>query len=232
MNNIIIIPGSFKPPHKGHLSLIERLIEQNNSSKIIVIISKKMRPLDKRFSPYITISTEELRSALIEYFPLNKNQIEKLNKGEIKKEINRLLENKKLKSITYKESLLIWNIYLKYLKKKYDSIPIPEIIFHVAPTNNIIQETTKVMLKMFQEHKKIILMKSAKNKDNKRFDFIEKRFGKYIKIKLFPNIKNIDATDMRVSILKNDYEKFEMYLPDDLKTSDKKKIWKICKSTE
>ena len=75
-------------------------------------------------------------------------------------------------------------------------------------------------------------MKSAKNKDNKRFDFIEKRFGKYIKIKLFPNIKNIDATDMRVSILKNDYEKFEMYLPDDLKTSDKKKIWKICKSTE
>lgn len=38
--NITIIPGSYKPPHKGHLSLVEKLIKKNNNSKIIIIISK------------------------------------------------------------------------------------------------------------------------------------------------------------------------------------------------
>ena len=71
-------------------------------------------------------------------------------------------------------------------------------------------------------------MKSAKDKENKRFNFIEKRFGKYIRVQLFPNIKDIDATDMREAILNGDYKKFETYLPSDLKETDKKKIWKIC----
>ncbi len=228
MSNIFIIPGSYKPPHKGDLSLIERLIKKKIASKIIIIISRKMRPLDKRFSPYLEISTDKLRNALIEYFPSKESLINKMPKSELKKYVNSLLDSNKLKSITYKESLKIWDIYLKYLKDKYKNIELPKIIFHVAPTNNIIQETTKVMLKSFQEHKKIILMKSAKDKENKRFNFIEKRFGKYIRVQLFPNIKDIDATDMREAILNGDYKKFETYLPSDLKEIDKKKIWKIC----
>jgi cytidyltransferase-like protein len=39
---IALFPGAFKPPHKGHLSLIEKLIKKNNNSKIIIIISKSM----------------------------------------------------------------------------------------------------------------------------------------------------------------------------------------------
>ena len=49
MNEIIIIPGSFKPPHIGHLSLIEKLINKKTISKIIIVISNKSRPLDSIF---------------------------------------------------------------------------------------------------------------------------------------------------------------------------------------
>jgi cytidyltransferase-like protein len=228
MNNIIIIPGSYKPPHKGHLSLIEKLIKKYTNSKIIIIISRKPRTLDKRFQYMEQKSKLELQHALIDYFPNEKDDILKLSKINIIKKINKLIENNQIKSINSEQSLKIWNIYLKYLKEKYKNIP--KIIFKISETNNIIQNTTRTMLQSFRETpkpNKIILMKSEKNKENKRFNFIEKLYKKYIKILLFPNIKDIDSTGMRESILNNDKNKFILYLPNDLKNSSKNNIWKI-----
>ena len=231
MNNITIIPGSYKPPHKGHLSLIEKLIKKNNkgNNKIIIIISKKSRPLDETFKME-NKSKEQLQEALIKYFPKEKDEILLLNKGNLEKKIKTLIADNKLKSINYQQSLKVWNIYLKYLKNKFKSLSMPIIRFKVSETNNIIQETTKTMLKCFREDKpkKIILMKSEKNKDNKRFDFLTTRFGKYIDTVLFPNIKDIDATNMRKDILNNDKKGFMKYLPKDLDEKDKLKIWNIC----
>jgi len=252
MNNITIIPGSYKPPHKGHLSLIEKLIKKKNNkgnNKIIIIISKKSRPLDETFKME-NKSKEQLQEALIKYFPKEKDEILALNKGNLQKKIKTLIETHKLKAVNYKQSLKVWNIYLKYLKNKYRKEPkcnegsskfslvyegkyskskLPIIQFKVSETNNIIQETTKTMLKCFREDKpeKIILMKSEKNKNNKRFDFLTTRFGKYIDTVLFPNIKDIDATGMRKDILNNNKNSFMKYLPKDLDEKDKLKIWNI-----
>ena len=227
MNNITIIPGSYKPPHKGHLSLIEKLIKKNNNKKIIIIISKKSRPLDEIFKME-NKSKEQLQEALIKYFPKEKDEILLLNKGNLEKKIKTLIETNKLRSVNYIQSLKVWNIYLKYLKHKYTKLPIIQL--KVSETNNIIQETTKTMLKCFREDKpkKIILMKSEKNKDNKRFDFLTSRFGKYIDTVLFPNIKDIDATNMRKDILNNNKKDFMKYLPKDLDEKDKLKIWNVC----
>lgn len=46
-----VVPGAFKPPHKGHLSMVESLAE--NADKVIVIISKPLKtartlPLSKK----------------------------------------------------------------------------------------------------------------------------------------------------------------------------------------
>jgi len=234
MNNITIIPGSYKPPHKGHLSLIEKLIKKGNkkgNNKIIIIISKKSRPLDEIFKME-NKSKEELQEALIKYFPKEKDEILLLTKGNLEKKIKTLIETNKLPSVSYIQSLKVWNIYLKYLKNKYDKLPIIE--FKVSETNNIIKETAKIMLKCFREDKpkKIILMKSEKNKDNKRFDFLTSRFGKYIDTVLFPNIKDIDATNMRKDILNNNKKDFMKYLPKDLDEKDKLKIWNICTKME
>jgi hypothetical protein len=225
--NIFILPGSFKPPHKGHLSLIEHIIKKyKKKCKIIIIISRKARTLDNRFQYYENLSKNNLHNALKEYFP--KKNINKLTKQNTLKLIRNYIEKNKLKSINADQSLLIWKIYLKYLLKKYNNKSKPEIIIKISDTNNIIQETMKIALQSLREKpKKIYLMKSAKNKNNKRFDFMLIRFKKYIDQILFPNIKDIDAKDMRNAILNNDYKKFSKYLPKDLKDINKKKIWKI-----
>jgi cytidyltransferase-like protein len=127
MSNITIIPGSYKPPHKGHLSLIEKIIKKNNNSKIIIIISKKPRSLDKNFLYMEKKSKIELQNALIKYFPLEKEEILLLNKKDIIVKINELIKNKMLKSVDDETSYKIWKIYLKYLQKKYSKIIFPKI---------------------------------------------------------------------------------------------------------
>ena len=240
MSNITIIPGSYKPPHKGHLSIIEKLIKKNNNIKIIIIISKKPRSLDKNFLYMEKRSKIELQNALIKYFPLEKEEILSLTKKEIIVKINKLIKEGLLKSVDEYQSYKIWNIYLKYLQKKYsekkyNNIIFPKIIFRKCENNNIISETNKVILELFRNakkeekniNKKIILMKSAKDESNTRFKLLEERYSKYIKTKLFPNIKDIDATGMRNCILNNDKKKFIKYLPKDLEEKEINNIWKI-----
>jgi cytidyltransferase-like protein len=229
---VIIIPGSFKPPHKGHLHLLEKRIQQKKQvDKIIIIISKKVRPLDKRFLYMNEVSKEELQEGLIEYFPSEKKKISEMKKSILIKYINQKIKENKIQNINAEQSLKIWNIYLDYLKEKYEK-QIPIIEFRISPTNNIIIETNRVILELFREkiYKKIILMKSEKNSLNKRFDYFEKQYSKYVQVKLFPNIKDIDATGMREAILKNDKIWFFTYLPNDLENKKKQKIWKIVNS--
>ena len=229
MNTIIIIPGSYKPPHKGHLSMIQKLIKKK-VSRIIVIISKKSRPLDSRFLNMNQKSKIDLQNALIEYLPNEKEIIILLSKDKLIKKINELINNQYLKSINCYQSLKIWNIYLKYLKNKYaNKNYFPEIIFRISQNNNIMIEANRVVLESFKDKpKSIILMKSAKNKENSRFQFLEERYKKYIETDLFPNIKDIDATGMRNSILENNKLAFIKYLPKNLNLKDINKIWNIC----
>ena len=234
MSNITIIPGSYKPPHKGHLSLIEKLIKKNNNIKIIIIISKKPRSLDENFLYMEKKSKIDLQNTLIKYFPKEKDEILLLNKKDIIIKINKLINDGLLKSVNDNQSYKIWNIYLKYLQKKYSGknyikINFPKIIFRKCENNNIISETNKVILELFRKEnaKNIILMKSAKDESNSRFKLLEERYSKYIKTQLFPNIKDIDATGMRTCILYDDKQKFIKYLPKDLEENEINKIWKI-----
>ena len=240
MNNkklITIIPGSYKPPHKGHLSLIENLIKQNskfsNKPKIVIIISKKPRTLDKRLQFYEKKSKDDLQKILIEIFPKDKNILE-MTKEELLNKIEYSIIKNKIPTINAKQSFKVWNIYIEYLKDKYKKLiekkQFPDIIIKISDTNNIIQDTSRLVLKLLRENRpeKIILMKSEKNKNNKRFNFLLKgSLAKYLDVLIFPNIKDIDARNMRDAILNNDLHKFNEYLPKELSEIDKKKIWKI-----
>jgi cytidyltransferase-like protein len=222
---ISIIPGSFKPPHKGHLSLLEKLIKRKKNSKIIIIISKKARPIDKRFLYMENQKKEVLVNALKDYSYHKEN----LTKKEIIQFIKKLIEKNIIKTISPEQSLIIWKIYLRYLRKKYDKkIIFPIIEFRITPTNNILAETNKAIRDSFKEHfDEIILMKSMKNANNGRFNFLEKRYGKYIKTILFPDIKNIDATGMRDALMLNNIPNFIKYLPKDLNKNTKLKIYNL-----
>lgn len=231
MKNIIIIPGKYKPPHKGHLSLIEKLINKKSTSKIIVIISNKPISLDNNFTYMDQKPVELLKKSLIKYYPKKEVLINNMTKVELIKLINKYIVNKRLPSISPEESLLIWNIYIKYLQRKYDIRSIDQNIqFVISKNNNVVIETHKQVIKAFKEKPNmVILMKSAKNEYNTRFNFLEKVFGKYVKTMLFPNIKDIDSTKMRFYLLNNDKNGFMKFLPSDLEVMYKNKIWKILK---
>jgi cytidyltransferase-like protein len=230
--NIIIIPGSFKPPHKGHLSIIKKLLKKKSTYKIIIIISNKQRPLNENFLYLENQSKEKLQKNLINYFPKFTNKIMSFNKKELIKYIKELIINNKLPSINAYQSLYIWKIYIQYLKNKYKNKNFPKIELKIALNKNIILETNKVILNSFKEKpSKIILVKSLKNKLNKRFDFLEKKYKKYILTSIFSNIKNVNATTMRKYILENNKKKFLYFLPNDLEKKYKNKIWKYLKKT-
>ena len=233
MSSVSIIPGSFKPPHKGHLSLIEKIIKKDNDTDIIIIISQKARPLDSRFLYMEKTPKIELENALKEYIVKNNLKISNLKDGltkaELIKLINKLMSTNIIKTINAKQSLEIWNIYLEYLKKKYPILPKIEIRISSKP--NVILEANRAIINSFREkYKKILLLKSKKNSHNTRFDFLEKKYGKYVKTKLFPDIKNIDATGMRKYILEKNKIDFFKYLPKDMLQKYKNKIWKIVMS--
>ena len=227
METAYILPGSFKPPHKGHLSLLLKIIKKSKKEhigKIVILISKKVRPLDNRFSYLEQKSKEELQNALGDYYQGEEyKKILSLKKNDLIKFIKELLLHDKLLNVNAEQSLKIWKIYIKNL-----GINIPKIEVRISNQNNIMLETDKIILELFREkYKKIILLKSAKNASNSRFDFLERKYSRYIETRLFPDIKNIEATGMRYALLNNDYNLFLKYLPKDLSKNICEKIYKI-----
>lgn len=182
MEKIVIIPGSFKPPHAGHLKLVEEIFKKEKVKKMYIIISFKSRYLNEN----------------------NKT------KGEI----------------TARQGREIWEIYLKQLSDTdRDKIKI------------MISERSPVLMAMFlvkgmKKSEEVILVKSDKNVENKRFATVEniaKERGVKIDEWIIPKYKNLNARDMRKAILKGDKKKFEMFLPDGLKKAEIEKIWNIVK---
>ena len=232
MQTAYILPGSFKPPHKGHLSLLQKNIKKTkkeNIGKIVILISRKSRPLDNRFSYLEQKTKEELQNSLKDYFPEHKyDKINSLKKPQLILYIKELMASGFLKSIDAVQSLKIWKIYIKFLKNQDVGKQMPKIEVRISNQNNIMLETDKIILELFKEKfKRIVLLKSAKNESNSRFVFLERKYTKYIETKLFPDIKNIEATGMRSALLHDDKKKFIKYLPKGLDRQINDKIYKI-----
>ena len=50
--HIGLFPGSFKPPHKGHLQMVKDAIRKDKLDKVVIIISKYPRYLDDKIQIY------------------------------------------------------------------------------------------------------------------------------------------------------------------------------------
>ena len=42
---LCILPGAFKPPHKGHFRMLKHYISEENAERVVLIIGKKSRPI-------------------------------------------------------------------------------------------------------------------------------------------------------------------------------------------
>ncbi len=226
---IAIFPGSFKPPHIGHLHILEEmLLTKPAFQEIYVIVSYKPRPLDPKFYKFSSLNSQEMSQYLKQYDITLESG---LTKKEYEKIYEKLILKGKIPMINVEQSMKIWKIYEKYLHKKYPKemtttkLHIYES-FSPSPVFSTFALVNQFLRKGIKESN-IYLMKSKKNQSNSRFNFLKKRYSKIHFKVISPKFPQIHSTQFRKSILNHDENSFESFLPSDLPEQDKKRIWGI-----
>ena len=225
---VAIFPGSFKPPHLGHLQMIEKmLLSKSPFEKIYILISKKPRPLQTSLYDISSLPNDDIYLLLK---PFQKKLSSKLTKEEYLEEYKKLIEKKKIPAITAEESEKIWKIYIEYLKKKYTKEMMkteikPMISWAPSPIIATYNLVTQLLKKTKPSN--IYLVKSKKNSSNSRFDYLVKKTPElHVKI-LSSKSPNLHSKFLRKAILDKNKEEILHYIPDDLSPFDKKKILDI-----
>lgn len=193
---MIFYPGSFKPPHKGHFNNLLYLLKKYPHEKITIIISNKPRPLNIDFYNIDYKSSEEIKNICIKYnipYTTKVNTIKVLKKYYLDKG----------EYIDAKMSEKIWKLYINKLLNKKD-------INRVKIITSYLNSPILTIMSLIKrgKYKKVYLVKSSKNSENKRFNSIN---GNII---IIPKTNNIDSKNMRYSMYKK--KSIKKYLPNSI----------------
>ena len=136
----------------------------------------------------------------------------KKKKQDIIDEINKMIEDKKINVINQDQSYEIWKLYISTLpKKKQEKVKIIKSLAKSPVQNGRIISLGKTAAK---EGKKILFIKSEKNKIDKRFSFYEFTIGKKnIEYLILPHFKKLNSTNMRECIYKKDKKCLHKFIP-------------------
>ena len=204
-----VFPGSFKPPHAGHLSVVKKMLPKVD--KFYVIISNKPRgmikPFDKKLGQF---NKGELEEVCQEYRvkPCDKKKIEEW------------MEKGKIPNVSAKQSLEIWEMYRELLpKSQRDKLKIM-----ISRHNSPVIFAYIILNNMLKKGDELYLLKSKKDEKNERFSLFKKEDGVKIVEELISTMRDIYSSGMRRDIFERKKKSFEGYLPDGV---DKNKIWKL-----
>ena len=224
-----ILPGSFKPPHKGHLHMIEELLQSKSPfSKIYIFVSFHSRPLEPSLYGFKNLPVKDMYSLLK---PFDKKIPNDLTKDQYIQKYEEFVKNGKIPIVQAKQAMAIWNIYLDYLSHKYpkETKETKIIIITSYAPSPVVSAYGLVnrLLKKGEKPSNLYLIKSKKNSANSRFDFLTKRHPKlHVKILSTP-YPNVHSTLLRKTILEKDLKGFKEFMPNDLSPKSQKEIWKI-----
>jgi len=173
---LFLYPGSFKPPHIGHFSIIETILEKYENSKIIIFISKKDRYLPISNIPISASFSKKLWEKWISFLPSsNKNKI------QIK--------------IAYFPSPIMDVVYYA---KKYKKNHIHNIVYFIKSSKNKEDNRFKKIIEQDKNFKEWIIepiypeihSRDIRQKINEIERMNEKEFLKYFKYFFFYEKKN------------------------------------------
>ena len=183
---IVLFPGSFKPPHQGHLKVVESIIKKYNPDLFYIIISKKPRIIEKPFNKKLNeFSSEELEILAKKY-----------NIASDKKSIEKAVEDGIIPSISPRVSFEFWNKYLeKFPEKIRDKIKL-NVAFLPSP---ILTAFTIAKSKKMDKNDEIFLVKSEKDQNNKRFSMFDD-LGVKTKEIIIPTFKDFNSWQIRKAI--------------------------------
>lgn len=213
-----MFPGGFKPPHQGHLKVVESIFKGKNKPDILyIIISKKPRLLIPPFKKTYQMSEKEIQ-----------NISDKYHKKYDKKLLEKDATDGVIPAITAKEAYDIWKLYIKLLPDNIQD----KIKVYISPFDSPIMFAYTIISKKIEKKDTLILVKSSKNKENKRFelfDALEKKGAKII-YQNIPKFDELDSTIARKYIVEKKKNKFYQFLPKTLSNQNKKLIWDMISS--
>lgn len=179
MTLYVYFPGSFKPPHAGHFSVLDKFIKMKKVHKIYIIVSKKER-------------------------------------GGIDQET----------------SYRVWEIYLENLFKKEPDLRKKLVVVKSPDASPLITARRYAQsLTGVGKKNELVLIKSAKDAGNTRFDLFKDLVVKGLDVKEFviKAYKNMNSTNMREVIDKGNKKSFMSFLPSDLSAGQREQVWKLVR---
>jgi len=210
-----LFPGGFKPPHLGHLKVVETILKKKPDI-FYIIISKKPRLLIPPFK---------------KTYQLTENEIKEISRKYKKSYDKKLLEEDatsgNIPAITANDSYQIWKIYLQLLPEKLRKL----VKVYISPFDSPVMFALTVISKKVKKGDTLILVKSQKNKENRRFEMFDKFANNGVKL-VYQNIPKFDELDSSIArklIVENKRTQFYKFLPSNLKAADKKKIWNLVR---
>jgi len=203
---IAVFPGSFKPPHAGHFSIVENLLKHKDITEVIVLISQKPKPINNKLINMTSVT--EARKEARKYI----RGVDKMSLPEISKKIKELRVEGKIPCITQNESYEIWKLYLSLLSKiKQKKVKLMKSRAKSPVQNGFVIKLGKDEAK---KGNKIVLVKSAKNGANHRFDFYNMTIGKKNIVTLeIPELGDLSSTNMRDLIKNHKYNELKDFIP-------------------
>jgi len=212
---IVLFPGGFKPPHSGHLKVVETLMKKYKPDIFYLIISKKPRiievPYEKKLHEF---SNDELKD-LAKKFKINK-----VNKSTIEE----AMEKGIIPAVNAKTTYEFWKIYLQTLPDKMRD----KVKVIIANQPSPVLFSFVIVKDRVKKGDELLLVKAEKDKDNKRFSLFDTLDVKKKEI-LIPTFKDFNSWQMRKAIHNKDWKKVEEFLPK-LDPKDKKYLIGLLKN--
>ena len=196
---IVLFPGSFKPPHLGHLKIVETIMKKYKPDSLYIIISNKPRiieePFNKKLSEFSPIELEKLAKKY------------KINPD--KKSIDQAIKDNIIPSISPNLSLTFWKKFIENIPNN-DKIKI-SISFLPSP---ILTAFTIAKNKKLTHNDELLLVKSEKDQHNKRFSMFDAIDAKKEEI-IIPTFKDFNSWQIRKAIYNKDWKKVKEFIPKD-----------------
>ena len=215
--NYVFIPGGFKPPHKGHISLIKRAHEFGGADSITYVFSGK----DPRAEGDIVITAEKAEEVFNKLLDHAQIPVGNEEPGKVTLVYFDEMEVPDLKYVDNKRNRKLGKAG-KPIRTKSPMVAIGKKAAGDLPDGSTLNVVSSVADKGHGSALQTIIEKvaAATGKDftvnSLALEAAETESG-----------KKISATDMRRALAARDFETFRGFLPDSLGEGDAKEIYEI-----
>jgi hypothetical protein len=215
--NYVFIPGGFKPPHKGHISLIKKAHESGGADSMTYVFSGK----DSRTEGDVVITAEKAEKVFNKLLDHAEVPVGDEEPGKVTLIYFDEIEVPNLKYADNKRNRKLGRVN-QPVKTKSPMVAIGKKAAEDLPGGSTLNVVSSVADKGHGNVLQTIIEKVALD-TGKKFTVNSISF----ETEDVEEGEKISATDMRKALAKREYESFRKFLPDDLEEEEAEEIYKI-----